>query len=164
MDIEVVFTCPSCGCHELMIIQQVVHRTPVSLQQTENRGWTVVPRGNTQELHGSTLGYRCSRCRYPDVPNHDDFNGFYWQRPEQIAVVGAVSFPVSSCIPHEDGIICHPDGTTRRIMLRREGNKQLTITERSRILAEYDAPEGSILLAEEELRKAQSGRNNFPVV
>jgi hypothetical protein len=49
-------------------------------------------------------------------------------------------------------------------MLRREGNKQLTITERSRILAEYDAPEGSILLAEEELRKAQSGRNNFPVV
>ena len=110
MDTEVVFTCPSCGCHELMSIQQAVHRTPVSVRQTVNGGWITVPRGDTEELHGSTLGYRCARCRYPDVPNHDDFNGFYWQRMEQVAAVGALAsfaLPQSS---HIVSIICRTDG------------------------------------------------------
>ena len=111
MDTEVVFTCPSCGCHELMSIQQAVHRTPVSIHQRENGGWSAVPHGNTQELHGSTLGYRCARCRYPDVPNHDDFNGFYWQRMEQIAAVGALACPDFPQPSHIASIICHPDGS-----------------------------------------------------
>ena len=109
MDTEVVFTCPSCGCHELMSIQLAVHRTPVSVRQTKNGGWAAAPCGNTQELLGSTLGYRCARCRYPDVPNHDDFNGFYWQRMEQIAAVGALDCAAFSEPSRIVSIICRAD-------------------------------------------------------
>lgn len=148
MDTEVVFTCPSCGCHDLMSIQQVVHRTPIAIMRTDSGEWSGVPCGSIQELYGSTLGYRCASCRYPDVPNHDTNGGFYWQTLDHVASVGVLSTPGDAPLPAITATICQPDGATRRITFTPPHPGILSVPERAAILAAHHAAAGSVLLVE----------------
>ena len=151
MATKIIFTCPACGGHELMQIQQAVHRIPIDLQRTADGEWEALPVGSTQELKGRTLGYRCARCRYPDVPNHEDSDGFYWQTPEQIATSGALTgFAPQQAASISAFTICQPDGTTRCITLTPPHPGTLTVPERAAILAAHHAPAGSVLLMEGE--------------
>lgn len=146
MATNIIFTCPACGSHELMSIQQAVHRTPITLMREASGEWSSLPSGSIQELHGSTLGYRCARCRYPDVPNHDTQGGFHWQTLDHVAAAGVLSTPENEPLPARDATICQPDGTTRSITLTPPHPGSLTIPERAAILAAHHAPAGSVLL------------------
>ena len=98
---NIIFTCPVCGSHELLCIQQAVHRTPISIMRTDSGEWSSTPNGSIQELYGSTLGYRCAHCRYPDVPNHDTNSGLHWRTLDHVAAAGVLSSPVETSItPH----------------------------------------------------------------
>jgi hypothetical protein len=133
-----------------MRIQQAVHRTPITIMRADNGEWSSLPGGSIQELHGSTLGYRCANCRYPDVPNHDTNDGFHWQTLDHVAAAGVLSSPEDVSQPTITATICQPDGTTRRITLTPPHPGTLTIHERAVILAAHHAPAGSVLLAEGE--------------
>lgn len=148
MATNIIFTCPICGGHSLMQIQQAVHRTPISLARSADGEWSTAPTDRTQELRGRVLGYRCSQCRYPDVPNHEDADGFYWQTPEQILAAGVLSTPVGD-LPAVF-TICQADGTTRRITHTPPHPGTLSIAERATILAAHHAPVGSVLLMQGE--------------
>ena len=91
MAAKILFTCPVCGGHELMLIQRAVHRDLISLLKTEDGKWVIKRDGPGQELTGEVSGYRCSSCRYPDVPNHDDSEGFYWQTLEHVEAAGVLT-------------------------------------------------------------------------
>ena len=133
-----------------MRIQQAVHRTPITIMRADNGEWSSLPGGSIQELHGSTLGYRCANCRYPDVPNHDTNDGFHWQTLDHVAAAGVLSTPGDAPLPARTATICQPDGTTRRITITPPHPGTLTIHERAAILAAHHAPAGSVLLAEGE--------------
>ena len=148
MNTRIIFTCPACGSHELMRIQQAVHRTPITIMRADNGEWSSLPVGSIQELHGSTLGYRCAHCRYPDVPNHDTNDGFHWQTLDHVAAAGVLSSPGDVSQPTISATICQPDGTTRRITITPPHPGTLTVSERAAILAAHQAPAGSVLLAE----------------
>lgn len=150
MTTNITFTCPVCGSHELMSIQQVVHRTPITLVRTAGGEWSAIPSGSIQELRGSTLGYRCASCRYPDIPNHDTNGGFHWQTLDHVAAAGVLSTPGDAPLPNISATICQPDGITRRITLTPPHVGTLTIHERAAILAAHHAPAGSVLLMEGE--------------
>lgn len=150
MTTNIIFTCPACGSHELMSIQQAVHRTPITLMRTAGGEWSGIPSGSIQELRGSTLGYRCASCRYPDIPNHDTNGGFHWQTLDHVAAAGVLSTPGDAPLPSITATICQPDGTTRRITLTPPHPGTLTVPERSAILAAHHAPAGSVLLVEGE--------------
>ena len=151
MATSIIFACPACGNHELMRIEQAVLRTPVALSSGTDTPWVALPSGPVQELKGRTLGYRCARCRYPDVPNHEDADGFYWQSLEQVAAAGVLSLPESEgAQPARVFMICQPDGITRRITHVPPHSGLLSITERAAILSAHGAPAGSVLLTAEE--------------
>ncbi len=147
MSTNIIFTCPACAGHELMQIQQAVHRIPVSLLLSENGDYVANPIGRVQELKGRILGYRCAHCRYPDGPNHEDADGFYWQSIGDITAAGALTSPDSPCIlPPVSSIICQPDGSTRRISHSPSHPGPLSVAERAAILSAHHAPTGSVLL------------------
>ncbi len=91
MPTNIIFTCPVCAGHELQQIQQAVHRIPITLHRSKNGEYTATTIGSVQELKGRILGYRCAHCRYPDVPNHEDADGFYWQSIDDITAAGALT-------------------------------------------------------------------------
>ena len=133
-----------------MRIQQAVHRTPITIMRADNGEWSSLPGGSIQELHGSTLGYRCANCRYPDVPNHDTNDGFHWQTLDHVAAAGVLSTPGDAPLPAISATICQPDGTTRSITLTPPHPGILTVPERAAILAAHHAPAGSVLLVDGE--------------
>lgn len=152
MTTNIIFTCPACGSHELMSIQQAVHRTPITLMRTAGGEWSGIPSGSIQELHGCTLGYRCASCRYPDVPNHEDADGFYWQTLDAVSAAGVLSkLDDSSALLHGRFTICQPDGTTLRITHAAPHAGALSIAERAAIQKAHDAPAGSVLLSDSEM-------------
>ena len=61
-------------------------------------GGELVPHsaGIVEELQGDVLGYRCSRCRYPDIRNHDNNGGFNWLTPEDIRAAGCLDIPTET--------------------------------------------------------------------
>lgn len=151
MDTKIIFTCPVCGSHELMQIQQAVHRAPIGLTRRNDGEWLYESEGSVQELKGRTLGFRCGRCRYPDVPNHEDSDGFYWQTLNHVASAGVLRDASSPSAPvNVTCIICQPDGKTRRITQALPHCGTLTVSERQTILAAHGAPEGAVLLVEGE--------------
>ncbi len=148
---KIIFTCPVCGSHDLMQIQQAVHRVCIDLTRGKDGGWLPAAMGEVQELKGRTLGFRCAQCRYPDVPNHEDADGFYWQTLNQVAAAGVLQDSAASSAPVDmTCIICQPDGKTRRITQTLPHCGTLSVTERQTILDAHGAPAGSVLLVEGE--------------
>ena len=135
-----------------MKIQQAVHRIPIRLGYSESGEWCAAPAGSVQELTGRVLGYRCAHCRYPDVPNHEDSDGFYWQSLDAVNAAGVLQTAGKHSASVPCGFtICQPDGTTRRIMHTASRSGDLTIEERAAILQAHGAPVGSVLLRDSEL-------------
>lgn len=152
MATKIIFTCPVCGSHELMQIQQAVHRVHISLARGEGGMWQTNTVGEVQELTGRILGYRCAQCRYPDVPNHEDNDGFYWQTLQQIDEAKVLHAPLSPVTPEPiTCIICQPDGCAQHIRLIPPHGGTLSLSERQEILTAHNAPSGSVLLVEDEL-------------
>lgn len=83
-----------------MQIQQAVHRDSINLWRTAGGKWEVKCEGQGQELAGEVSGYRCAQCRYPDVPNHDDSEGFYWKTLEHVDAAGTLTRCGKSQSPH----------------------------------------------------------------
>ena len=145
---KIIFTCPVCGSHELMQIQQAVHRVRIDLARNKDGGWLSVSMGEGQEIKGHTLGFRCARCRYPDVPNHEDSDGFYWQTLDHVAAAGVLNdFAAPLTVKC---IICQPDGRIRYITQVPPHGGSLSVAERQAILTAHGAPRGSVLLLESE--------------
>lgn len=142
----ITFTCPNCGSHQLQQIRQTIQRTEVKVTTTSGGELKTSPIGVVEELRGPVLGYRCRSCRYPDIRNHEDKSGFYWQKPEDVHEAG--------CLVITDGVntpqrcmICYADGTVEPILYDGNGKATLTAEERSRILEARGAT-NAVLISE----------------
>lgn len=164
MSMKIVFTCPVCGCHDLMQIQQAVHRMPIEVTCSHEGEWSSEVVGAVQELKGRTLGYRCAHCRYPDVPNHEDAGGFYWQTLNQAADAGALRRLAERTPPPAIFIICYPNGKTRQVTQIPPHSGLLSVEERQEILATHSAPFGSVLLMEGDSIWSHSFNSSFQTV
>lgn len=90
---NITFTCPRCGSHNLHQISKAIHRAEVKIVTTPSGELVPHSTGIVEELQGDVLGYRCSQCRYPDIRNHDKNGGFNWPTPDDIRNAGCLDIP-----------------------------------------------------------------------
>lgn len=133
-----------------MCIEQAIHRgcLALSLDEKGNVKTEVVDRAD--ELQGGVLGYRCMHCRYPDNHNADSGAGFRWQTLEDVLDSGAVEISTGTPPDARHCMVCHPDGRMEPLVVETARRGRLTPAQRRAILAARSAPEGCILLTEQD--------------
>lgn len=140
----ITFTCPHCGGHQLQQIRQAIHRTEVKITTALNGMLTDTPIGVVEELRGPVLGYRCRKCRYPDIQNHDVCGGFFWNTPEDVHAAGCLTITSEHHAPHRC-MICRKDGTMEPIIVESPTSGTLSPDERNIILTRRGIKKGVLL-------------------
>lgn len=144
----ITFTCPHCHGHRLQQIKQAIHRAEVNVTTASDGRLTAKPMGVIEELNGPVLGYRCRDCRYPDIRNHEDNGGFYWQTIEDVHA--------AACITIEEGVqhtqrcmICMADGKMEPILIGVNSEGPLSHKQRVKILEERNL-KNAVLICESD--------------
>lgn len=147
---NITFTCPNCGRHQLMRIEQAIHRCLLRFSADDKGSVSAQPLGRTDELHGEVLGYRCQHCRYPDNRNVNDGPDFLWTTLEDVQADGALELSDQPPPEPRHCMICHPDGRLEPLVVETKRTGRLTQAQRRAILAARNAPQGCILLCEQD--------------
>ena len=147
---NITFTCPNCGRHQLMRIEQAIHRCLLRFSADDKGSVSAQHLGRTDELHGEVLGYRCQHCRYPDNRNVNDGPDFLWTTLEDVQADGALELSDQPPPEPHHCMICHPDGRLEPLVVETKRHGKLTQAQRRTILAARNAPQGCILLCEQD--------------
>ncbi len=140
----ITFTCPHCGGHQLQQLRQAIHRTEVKITTALNGQLVDTPIGVVEELRGPVLGYRCRECRYPDIQNHDENGGFFWNTPDDVHAAGCLAISSEHHSPHRC-MICLKDGTMEPVVVKSSPSGTLSPKERNIILTRRGVREGVLL-------------------
>ena len=147
---NVSFTCPNCGRHQLMRLEQAIHRSPLRLAVDDKDNVFCEPLGRADELQGEVLGYRCMHCRYPDHQNTDEGPEFQWATLDDVLGAGAVELGGREPAAPHHCMVCHPDGRLEPLVVETARAGRLTPAQRRAVLAARNAPQGCILLCEKD--------------
>ena len=138
----ITFTCPNCGCQQLTQIRQTIHRAEVKLSTGPSGEMVATPVGVDEKLPGPILGYRCSRCRYPDNQNHDESGGFFWNELAQVQAAG-VCDSTDKVLKLHHCMICHGNGRTQPLVVKSAGS--LSLRQRQQVLSKHGVTHGVLL-------------------
>ena len=147
---NVSFTCPNCGRHQLMRLEQAIHRNPLQLAADDQGNVYAEPAGRADELQGAVLGYRCMHCRYPDHQNTEEGPEFQWQTLDDVLSAGAVETGDQAPPEPRHCMVCHPDGRLEPLVVEIARAGRLTPAQRRAALAARNAPQGCILICEKD--------------
>ena len=147
---NVSFTCPNCGRHQLMRIEQAIHRCMLRLAADDKRGVHAEPLDRADELQGEVLGYRCMHCRYPDNRNTEEGPDFRWKTLEDVFCAGAVELSDQAPPEPKHCMVCHSDGRLEPLVVETARAGRLTPAQRLAVLTACNAPRGCILLCERD--------------
>ena len=144
----ITFTCPHCGGHKLQQIRQVIHRTEVNISAAPTGELIPAAIGVVEELRGPVLGYRCRNCRYPDINNHEESNGFFWTTPQSVHSAGALAIGQEPAAPQRC-MICHKDGRMEPLLVETGTTAPLSTSQRNKVLTRRGV-RGGVLLCESD--------------
>ena len=140
------FTCPQCGGHQLMLVEQALHRYVIQSLEISSEGRvTVAQKTLVDDLCGDPLGYRCADCRYPDAKNHESADNFSWLGLEDVQTSGAITTKSSKGLNKQKCMICLPDGTMTPVLACTMHSQALTLEERQRVLSLSQITQGVLI-------------------
>ncbi len=143
---DIQFTCPKCGSHRLMLIEEAMHRSLVHELNLDAQGrLRIEERELTDDWKGAQLGFRCAECRHPDSPGAEGAESFLWPTLEDVCNSGAIYCPQKANAVVHKCMICFPDGRMDPVQV--EVHHSATLNERERrIVLEREQAPGAILI------------------
>ncbi len=143
---HIQFTCPKCGNHHLMLVEEAMHRSHIrSLQMDEHGRLSVSESTLTDDWSGATLGFRCAECRHPDSAGQGGMESFLWPTLEDVRNSGAIHCPEQPDAIVHKCMICFPDGRMEPVQVEVHHTAALNERER-RIVLEREQAHGAILI------------------